>query len=112
MGAIVELYNDEKGIIWPESVAPFKIHLIALEGAQKEADELYEKIWHNGGEILYDDRDNKTAGEKFADADLIGCPVRLVVSEKTLKEKSVEAKRRNEKGAKLMLLDKLSADLL
>jgi prolyl-tRNA synthetase len=111
MGAVVEVHNDENGIVWPESVAPFKIHLIALEGAEKEADEVYEKILHGGGEILYDDRNDKTAGEKFADADLIGCPIRLVVSEKTLQEKSVEVKRRQEKGAKLLPLTKV-LDLL
>jgi prolyl-tRNA synthetase len=111
MGAVVEVHNDENGIVWPESVAPFKIHLIALEGAEKEADEVYEKILHGGGEILYDDRNDKTAGEKFADADLIGCPIRLVVSEKTLQEKSVEVKRRQEKGARLLPLTKV-LDLL
>ncbi len=111
MGAVVEVHHDEDGVIWPESVAPFKIHLIALEGAEKEADEIYEKILHGGGEILYDDRDDKTAGEKFADADLVGCPVRLVVSEKTLQEKSVEVKRRQEKSAKLLPLTKV-LDLL
>ncbi len=111
MGAVVEIYHDDNGIIWPESVAPFKIHLIALDGAKKEADEVYEKILHGGGEILYDDRDDKTAGEKFADADLVGCPIRLVVSEKTLQEKSVEVKRRQEKSAKLLLLTKV-LDLL
>jgi len=111
MGAVVEVHHDEDGIIWPESVAPFKIHLIALEGAEKEADEVYEKILHGGGEILYDDRNDKTAGEKFADADLIGCPVRLVVSGKTLQEKSVEVKSRQEKSAKLLPLTKV-LDLL
>ncbi len=112
MGAIVEVYNDENGIVWPESVAPFKIHLIALDGAEKEADEVYEKILHDGGEVLYDDRADKTAGEKFADADLLGCPVRVVVSAKTLQKKSVEVKRRQEKEAKLVPIDNLSGGLL
>ena len=111
MGAVVEVHHDEDGIIWPESVAPFKIHLIVLEGAEKEADDVYEKILHGGGEILYDDRDDKTAGEKFADADLIGCPLRVVVSGKTLQEKSVEVKRRQEKSVKLLPLTKV-LDLL
>ncbi len=112
MGAIVEIYHDEEGIIWPESVAPYKIHLIALDNTQKEADELYEKLYHGEGmEILYDDRADKTAGEKFADADLIGCPVRLVISEKTLQEKSVEVKSRRGGGVKLLPLTKVS-DLL
>lgn len=111
MGAVVEVYHDEEGVIWPESVAPFKIHLIALEGAEKEADDIYEKILHGGGEILYDDCNDKTAGEKFADADLIGCPLRVVVSGKTLQEKSVEVKMRQEKSAKLLPLTKV-LDLL
>ena len=111
MGSVVEVHHDDNGIIWPESVAPFKIYLIALDGAKKEADEIYEKILHGGGEILYDDRDDKTAGEKFADADLIGCPLRLVISAKTLQEKSVEVKSRQERSAKLLPLTKV-LDLL
>ena len=112
MGAVVEVYNDENGIIWPESIAPFKIHLIALDETKKEADEIYEKILHGGGEILYDDRDDKTAGEKFADADLIGCPLRIVVSEKTLQKNSVEVKRRSEKGTQLVGIDNAIDNLL
>lgn len=111
MGAVVEIHNDENGIIWPESVAPFKVHLIALDGVRKEADEIYEKILHSGGEILYDDRDDKTAGEKFADADLIGCPLRAVVSKKTAAEKKVEIKRRDEETVKIVDLTRF-ADLL
>ena len=112
MGALVETHHDDDGIIWPEAVAPCKAHLITLDGAGKAGDELYEKLLHNGVEILYDDRTDKTAGEKFADADLIGCPVRLVVSEKTLQKKSVEIKRRGEKETKLVGLDKDISDLL
>ena len=109
MGAVVEMCNDENGIIWPESVAPFRAHLVALEGTHDEADEVYEKLLHNGVEVLYDDRDDKTAGEKFADADLIGCPIRLVVSEATLQKKSVEVKNRGEKEAKLVDLTKIGS---
>lgn len=103
MGTIVEIHHDDKGIIWPESVAPYKVHLIALEGSKKEADEIYEKILHQGTEILYDDRDI-SAGEKFADADLIGCSVRLVVSKKTIDEKGVEFKRRDSDQIELVSL--------
>lgn len=105
MGAVVEVHHDDDGIIWPEAVAPFKAHLVSLDSAEKEGEELYEKLLHNGIEVLYDDRSDKTAGEKFADADLIGCPIRLVVSEKTLQKKSVEVKRRGEKEVKLVPID-------
>jgi prolyl-tRNA synthetase len=111
LATVVETYHDDDGIIWPEAVAPFKVHLIALDGVKKEADEIYEKILHSGREILYDDRDDKTAGEKFADADLIGCPLRAVVSKKTTTEKKVEIKRRNEESVKIVDLTRF-ADLL
>ncbi len=104
MGTAVEVFNDDRGIIWPEGMAPFKVHLIALDGVQEQADDIYEKLFHNDVEVLYDDRDDKAAGEKFADADLIGCPIRLVVSKKTLEKESIEFKRRNEADAKLVSL--------
>lgn len=97
MGTIVELFSDDKGIIWPESVAPFKVHLIELKGASGE--KIYKDLIKRGVEVLYDDRDI-SAGEKFADADLIGIPYRVVVSEKT-KDK-VELKKRGEKKIKLI----------
>ncbi len=98
MGAIVEVHHDDKGIVWPESVAPFKIHLIELKSSgsavKKEAEKIYKTLLDKGAEVLYDDRDDKTAGEKFADADLIGIPARLVISGKTLADDSVELKNR------------------
>ena len=112
MGTLVEVHNDDGGIIWPEAVAPFRFHLISLTGAENAANEFYEKLSHGGSEVLYDDRTDKTAGEKFADADLIGCPVRLVVSSKTLQTKSIEVKRRNGKEVKLVSLDNALPDLL
>ncbi|HLD60579.1 MAG TPA: aminoacyl--tRNA ligase-related protein [Patescibacteria group bacterium] len=99
MGTLVETFHDDKGIIWPESVAPFKVHLIALgpdETVMQEAEKLYKELSSGGVEVLYDDRADATAGEKFSDADLIGLPVRLVISKKTLAQQSVEFKRRNE----------------
>jgi len=103
LASIVEVSHDEKGIIWTESVAPAQIHLISL-GANSEADKLYEKLTKEGKEVLYDDRD-VSAGVKFSDADLIGIPQRWVISEKTLKENSVEVKKRNEDK---VILQKLS----
>jgi prolyl-tRNA synthetase len=115
MGTIVEVYNDEKGIIWPEEVAPFKAHLILLIGKDKKgqskiakaADSLYDELAEKGIEVLYDDREEKSAGEKFADADLIGIPYRVVISEKTIEKGSAEIKKRNEEKVELIKLKKV-----
>jgi prolyl-tRNA synthetase len=106
VGTIVEASHDEKGIIWPKTVAPFSVHLIALGAGKdpevkKKADNLYEVLLHEGVEVLYDDRD-ESAGKKFNDADLIGIPLRIVVSSRTLKEQNVEWKLRNEAEGKLV----------
>lgn len=93
MGSVVEVCNDEKGIIWPENIAPFKVHLLSLS-SNEEADKIYEELISKGIEVLYDDRD-VFAGEKFADSDLIGCPYRLIISAKSLKEGKTELKYRN-----------------
>ncbi len=86
MGTIAEIYNDDKGLIWPSSVAPYQVHLISIDNEEKtisrEADKIYERLVAERIEVLYDDRDS-SPGEKFKDADLIGIPVRLVVSAKT-----------------------------
>ncbi len=109
MGTIVETFNDEKGIIWPESVAPFAVHLIAIPGKDgvevlSAADKLYADLQAKGIEVLYDDREGNSAGEKFADSDLIGIPNRIVISTKTMAENSVEIKKRSETEAKLVPL--------
>jgi len=101
MATIVEINHDEKGIIWPKEVAPFQVHLIQIENSKKvkkAAEKLYLKL----DNVLYDDRVDKTAGEKFAEADLIGIPIRLVMSEKTLKKNCVEIKKRGRARAKLV----------
>jgi prolyl-tRNA synthetase len=100
MGVIVEKLHDEKGIVWPESVAPFRVHLLALNGA--DGDAAYKAFQKAGIEVLFDDRD-KTPGEKFAEADLIGIPWRAVVSPKT--EGKIELKRRSEENTELMDLE-------
>jgi len=113
MGTIVETSHDDKGIIWPESVAPYKYHLLSLGDSaevKKAADELYEKLTDNNLEILYDDRP-LPAGQKFAEADLFGLPYRLVVSEKTLAKDSVEIKKRTEAEAKLIKMPDLIKSL-
>ncbi|MDD3292904.1 MAG: His/Gly/Thr/Pro-type tRNA ligase C-terminal domain-containing protein [Candidatus Pacebacteria bacterium] len=105
MGSIVETYNDEKGIIWPNNVAPFSIHLIDLENSKK-AEEIYEILQNQNYEVLYDDRTEKTAGEKFNDCDLIGTPLRIVVSKKT-GEDMVEIKKRGEDQTQLINIKEL-----
>jgi len=113
MGTIAEIYNDDRGIIWPEEIAPFKVHLISLkprdEKAEviKTAEKIYEDLQKEGVEILYDDREEVGPGAKFADSDLIGCPIRVVVSEKTLAKKSVEIKRRDSDKQELIEIKKL-----
>jgi len=110
MGATVEASNDERGIIWPKSVAPFSVHLIQVENnlkVKKSAEKLYKDLQKENVDILYDDRQEKSAGEKFADADLIGIPYRVVVSEKTLKENSVEVKERGKDKARLVKMKSL-----
>lgn len=102
MGVIVERFHDERGIIWPESVAPFRVHLIELNGAK--ATETYEAFEKAGIEVLYDDRD-LSAGEKLADADLIGIPWRAIVSPKTGEQ--VELKARNESSTRLVSVSDL-----
>ncbi len=112
MGAIVETRYDGNGIIWPESVAPFQFHLIELKSSnsvvKKEAEKIYKTCLDNGVEVLYDDREDKTAGEKFTDADLIGIPKRMVVSEKTLAQNSVEIKDRKAGKIDLVKIKSLS----
>jgi prolyl-tRNA synthetase len=98
MGVIVEKYHDEHGIVWPESVAPFAVHLLALGGANGE--KAYDSLQKAGVQVLYDDREI-SAGEKFAEADLIGIPWRIVVSAK-LGDGNVEIKKRTEKEARVM----------
>ncbi len=98
MGTLVEVFHDDKGIIWPESVAPFQYHLIIL-GKEEESFEMakniYDKMTARGVEVLFDDRRDLTAGAKFADADLLGLPVRMIISKKTIEKQSVEIKKRN-----------------
>ncbi len=106
MGTIVEVSHDDKGIIWPKSVAPYAVHLVTLgadDNVKQEAEKLYNQLQKKGVEVLWDDRD-ASAGAKLADADLIGIPTRLVISKKTLAEDCVEVKERNEKDAKMVKL--------
>lgn len=107
LGTIIETLSDEKGMVWPKEVAPFQVHLVRLgvnENTTKFADDLYKKLVSNGVEVLYDDRDLRP-GEKFADSDLIGIPVRFVVSDKTVAEDKVEVKYRTKADAEMMSVE-------
>lgn len=109
MGVIAETLSDDKGLIWPTSVAPYSVHLIVLgkdkDGeTYKQAEELYKKLTEAHVEVLFDDRDLQ-AGEKFADSDLIGLPMRIVISDKSLTAGGVEVKERAGTTADIMSLE-------
>jgi prolyl-tRNA synthetase len=114
MGVIVEALSDEKGIVWPESVAPFKVHVLALgesETVKEQAEKLYGELLESRIEVLFDDRSGVMNGEKFADADLIGLPYRIVVSERSLQNGGVEIKKRTEEKGEVVMLENV-LDLL
>lgn len=97
MATIVELLHDAKGIMWPKEVAPFSVHLLALKGGEDDAESLYPELVSKGIDVFYDDRKEATAGEKLADSDLIGIPLRIVVSKKTHDEGVIEVSMRSKK---------------
>lgn len=101
LASAAEEYNDENGLILPITIAPYEVHLLSLKGAEDAAQGVYEELIDAGIEVLYDDRE-ESPGVKFADADLIGLPLRLTVSKRSLKENSVEAKRRDSEQAELI----------
>ncbi|MDP3051883.1 MAG: His/Gly/Thr/Pro-type tRNA ligase C-terminal domain-containing protein, partial [bacterium] len=112
MGTAVEVHHDEKGIIWPEEIAPFKAHLVILDAKDNKkikdtAEAIYQDLQAKGVAVLYDEREGKTAGEKFADADLIGIPYRVVISKKTFAENKIELKNRSENKTQLVSKDEL-----
>jgi prolyl-tRNA synthetase len=102
MGTIAEIHHDDKGLIWPQEVAPLIVHLISLPGAEKQAEKIYQDLLAWGVDVLFDDRLDKSAGEKFAEADLIGLPLRLVVSQRTLEKDCLEVKKRAEQKVELI----------
>jgi prolyl-tRNA synthetase len=110
MGTVVETLSDDKGIIWPEEIAPFKVHLLALGEDNKvaaEADKVYESLIKANIEVLYDDRHGMSSGEKFADSDLLGMPYRAVVSSRSIKEGGIEIKKRTEEKGEIVSLNEL-----
>ncbi len=112
MGTVVEVCHDARGIIWPVSISPFSVVLVSLgdDKVRATADKIYKDLLKRGVDVIYDDR-NESAGTKLADADLIGVPVRIVVSKKTLDNDSVEIKLRSSDQAELVRLDEYTAVL-
>lgn len=108
MGVVVEIMSDDKGLVWPSEIAPYDLYLVALgEGSTNDADDLYEKLQASGVRVLYDDRDAR-AGDKFADAELIGLPHMVVVSERSLESGGYEYRSRaNLDDTKLLDYDQL-----
>lgn len=121
MGTLVEVHHDDNGIIWPASVAPFAVHLVGLdlddEKVLREAEKVYNLLQVEGVEVLFDDRHEVSAGAKFADADLIGMPFRVVVSKKTHSTslgqagERLEVKKRSEKDTRFMNLDQFLREM-
>jgi len=110
MGAVVEVLADDKGIIWPESIAPFKVHLLFLgekENVKKQAEHVYDTLMKKNIEVLFDDREGISPGEKFAEADLLGMPYRVVISARSMKDNGIEIKKRNEEKGQNISLDEL-----
>jgi prolyl-tRNA synthetase len=105
---IIETHHDDKGIVWPPQVAPYQVHLLALpvndEGVHTKAEALVAELESRGIEVLYDDRD-ESAGVKFADADLIGIPLRVTVSKRNLRENAAELKLRTASDTEMVPLD-------
>ena len=106
LACIAEEHNDEHGLIWPITVAPYQVHLIVLKGAEYAANVIYEQLLDAGVEVLYDDRD-ESAGIKFNDADLIGIPLRITVGKRGLERGEVELKHRSEAARRLVPIDEV-----
>lgn len=111
MGIVTEINNDDKGIIWPENIAPYQVHLVGLdlfnEEIKKQAEEIYKKLTEKNIEVLFDDREDIMAGAKFADADLIGIPIRLVVSKRSIEKGGVEFKYRNKSESEIVSTEQI-----
>ena len=105
LATIIEANHDDRGIIWPAEIAPFAVHLVALKpedsDVRQQANLIYDELLLRGVSVLYDDRE-ESPGVKFADADLLGMPLRVTVSPRTLESASIELKRRSEKETTLV----------
>lgn len=106
VGALAEHFADEQGLVWPENVAPFRVYLVQIGDVDKEAQALYDELNAQGIEVLWDDRDTRP-GEKFADADLMGIPHRVVISSKTISSGTYEYKKRTSQEAEMLTGEQL-----
>ena len=106
MGVIAEKFADDAGLVWPEVVAPYHVYLATIGDVSKEADALYAELTAKGVEVLYDDRDERP-GAKFADAELMGIPHRVVISPKLIEQNSYEYKARARGEAEILTHDQL-----
>jgi prolyl-tRNA synthetase len=103
MAAAVEQRHDDAGIIWPVGIAPYDVHVVALPGVAEQAETAAEKLDEAGLDVLLDDRELR-AGEKFADADLIGLPIRVTVGKRTLEDGAVDVRRRDTGAEKRLIV--------
>jgi prolyl-tRNA synthetase len=107
ISSIAENLSDEYGLVWPITVAPYQVHLVILDKTQEKGEDLYSHLLKEGIEVLYDDREDVSAGVKLNDADLIGIPIRIIISKRSLSRDGVEIKTRGEKDSTIVELDKV-----
>ncbi|MBI2052138.1 MAG: hypothetical protein HYT38_00465 [Candidatus Sungbacteria bacterium] len=108
LGVLAEIFNDDFGLVWPVAIAPFKIHLVSLGGTAAKAEKVYQQIIAESAEVLWDDRD-ESPGVKLSDADLIGAPYRIIISDKTLGKESLEIKKRGDNKTDLIKISELGS---
>jgi prolyl-tRNA synthetase len=111
MGVIAEKLSDDKGLVWPEAIAPYKVYLVSIGDVSKEAAGLYESLEQAGASVLYDDRDERP-GAKFADAELMGFPWRVTISERLIADDKLELTHRATGETELLTLDELLAKIV
>jgi prolyl-tRNA synthetase len=104
LASVAEEHHDDEGLIWPITVSPYEIHLLSLRGGEQAAESLYQQLTEQGREVLFDDRD-ESPGVKFADADLIGLPLRVTVSKRSLEAGGAEIKRRDQSDSQIVPLE-------
>lgn len=110
MGTVAELLSDDKGLVWPASLAPFQVYLVQIGEADAETQQIYDQLTAVGIDVLWDDRDERP-GAKFADADLMGIPHRIVVSQKTIEQGNIEYKSRISDSSENLTIESLIAKI-